>query len=60
LVSGKLSIHPDGYSKAQTAVLSNALFYSGDIAIDIIEAVIRVDQISGWGEGEPSFIDREE
>lgn len=59
LVSGKLQIHPDGFDKAQNLILSSAVFFSGDISIDIYEATILLDHISGWGAGEPIFIDKE-
>ena len=60
LVSGNLPIHPDGFENAAIITLSDALFYSGDIAINILSAAIPLNQICGWGSGAPTFIDKDE
>lgn len=60
LVSGNLPIHPSGFENATVITLTDALFYSGDIAINILSAAIPLNQICGWGSGVPTFIDKDE
>lgn len=58
LISGTLNTLEN--NNAATIILSDAVFYTGDIAVNIGNASIKTDQICGWGDSVPTFIDKEQ